>query len=530
MSFKPMILHQFGSVYNLIIRPDSTQFLEKELGEIVQKNVQVDIPALIKQIAKEYAKNNEHSSFVELDKLKTVYHNLPYMKKEAPVSGKDDSTIDEADPYKYFHVINAFDMPNWKIEKETRAFIRNTNPPKILGSPKESVHVERFDLIYQRLVRRPRSWKRATSFKRVESKLPTIKDLRGRTGQSFTVFGMLTSLADGTYYLEDKDGCMKLDLSECEFEGFHAEGNFVLIKGQYCDGQTFKVLKMENPPLECAEDTRKELGRIDFLGAPIIFEDEVIKKCEVKWDHLFFAVLSDVWLDEYKTLANLREMFRIYASVNIFPFAFIFLGNFLSEPFLYTEEHSTKYKVAFDKLGSLIAEFPSIAKSSYFIFVPGSDDFILSGPLPQRHISDLYTSRIKYCSQELVIFREDIIYKFKRNCIKVPKCQNTQDSLEKQVVRTLLHQSHLCPFLLSARPIVRDYDHSLRLYPVPDVLILADKYPNYSFDIVTTSHPDNQNTDSTNINKCHCLNPSGFSSNGYKWMVYYPASKKSELW
>ncbi|CAG8499526.1 9692_t:CDS:2 [Acaulospora colombiana] len=128
MSFKPMILHQFGSVYNLIIRPDSTQFLEKKLSEIAQRDFLVEKSELIKQIAREYAKNN----------------------------------------------------------------------------------------------------------------------------------------------------------------------------GQYCDGQTFKVLKMENPPLECAEDTREELGRIDFLGVSIPLEDEMIKKYEIKWDHLFFAVLSDVWLDEYK--------------------------------------------------------------------------------------------------------------------------------------------------------------------------------------------------------------------------------------
>ncbi|CAG8450848.1 6742_t:CDS:10 [Diversispora eburnea] len=516
MSLKPIILQQFCFVYKLIIQHDSISFLEENISEFVRKkrSSQEELINLISDIAKEYINNNEHNSFVELEKLKTVYHNLSCLENIENVKTvlvNNDLTIDDMDPNEFLRVVNAFDMPNWNYSNEKKGKL---NPLKKINPSKGCINIERFDLVYQRLKRWPGYLKQTTSFNKIDNKLPTIKDLRGRTGQMFNIFGMLTLSKEGIYCLEDKDDILKLDLSECV-------SNFVIVKGQYCDGQIFKVVNMENPPLECADDTRREFGRIDFLGVSASREDredEMIKKCEISWKHLFFAIISDVWLDKPETLKNLRKMLRGYQRVKIFPFVFIFIGNFLSESFLYSDECSVKYRAAFDKLGALIAEFPSIAKSSHFIFVPGNNDFNFNGILPQRQISDLYTARlrrklpnsvfasnpcrIKYCSQELVVFREDIIYKFKRYSVEPSKLQNDQDSLEKKVIKNLLQQSHLNPLSSSLNSIAWDYDHTLRLYPVPDVLILADKYQNYS----------------------------GFSSSGYKWMVYYPALKKSELW
>ncbi|RHZ75887.1 hypothetical protein Glove_208g67 [Diversispora epigaea] len=556
MSLKPIILQQFCFVYKLIIQHDSISFLEENIGEFIRKkrSSQEELINLINEIAKEYINNNENNSFVELEKLKTVYHNLTCLENIENVKTvliDNDLMIDDMDPNEFLRVVNAFDMPSWNYSNEKKGFIRKLDPLKKINPSKGCINIERFDLVYQRLKRWPGYLKQATGFNKIDNKLPTIKDLRGRTGQMFNIFGMLTLSKEGIYCIEDKDDILKLDLSECVFDGIHAEGNFVIVKGQYCNGQILKVINMENPPLECVDDTRREFGRIDFLGVPTSREDredEMIKKCEATWKHLFFAIISDVWLDKPETLKNLRKMLRGYQRVKMFPFVFVFIGNFLSEPFLYSDECSMKYRAAFDKLGALIAEFPSIAKSSHFIFVPGNNDFNFNGILPQRQISDLYTARlkrklpnavfasnpcrIKYCSQELVVFREDIIHKFKRYSVEPSKLQNDQDCLEKKVIKNLLQQSHLNPLSSSLNSIAWDYDHTLRLYPVPDVLILADKYQNYSFDIPIASNfiEDSLNNNNNNDNnKCHCLNPSGFSSSGYKWMVYYPALKKSEL-
>ena len=65
----------------------------------------------------------------------------------------------------------------------------------------------------------------------------------------------------------------------------------------------------------------------------------------------------------------------------------------------------------------------------------------------------------------------------------IPSCRNNQENneldLSELVVRTVLDQSHLCPLPLAARPIYWEYNHALTLYPIPDVLLLADSHEQY---------------------------------------------------
>ncbi len=46
---------------------------------------------------------------------------------------------------------------------------------------------------------------------------------------------------------------------------------------------------------------------------------------------------------------------------------------------------------------------------------------------------------------------------------------------------TLLQQAHLCPLPLEAQPVVWAHDTGLRLYPLPDALLLADTAPSAHF-------------------------------------------------
>lgn len=45
-----------------------------------------------------------------------------------------------------------------------------------------------------------------------------------------------------------------------------------------------------------------------------------------------------------------------------------------------------------------------------------------------------------------------------------------------QFVKTILSQGHLTPLPLYVSPVFWAYDYSLRVYPVPDVVVFADKY------------------------------------------------------
>jgi DNA polymerase epsilon subunit 2 len=95
---------------------------------------------------------------------------------------------------------------------------------------------------------------------------------------------------------------------------------------------------------------------------------------------------------------------------------------------------------------------------------------------------------------------------------------------------------HLCPLALNIQPVLADYDHSLRLYPLPTVvrgppltsltkvfrlrvlclmqLVLADKYDRYKLTYMG----------------CHVFNPGTFSSNKPVFWMYKPAELNSEEW
>lgn len=81
--------------------------------------------------------------------------------------------------------------------------------------------------------------------------------------------------------------------------------------------------------------------------------------------------------------------------------------------------------------------------------------------------------------------------------------------LHVQFVKTILSQGHLTPLPLYVSPVFWAYDYALRIYPVPDVIVFADKYDPFNI----------SNTD------CLCINPVGVCLNldsfldGY-WLVW----------
>ena len=153
--------------------------------------------------------------------------------------------------------------------------------------------------------------------------------------------------------------------------------------------------------------------------------------------------------------------------------------------FLHTDPKSCR-----TQLGQLLQRQTALLECSSFIFVPGPTD-ILGGsgkllprlPFPEAVTGDLarrvpacvFTSnpcRIKVYSREVVLFREDICSKL-RKCSRRPKEGDT--ALHMHALRTLLSQSHLCPLPLEVAPINWEYDHALRLYPLPHALLLGGR-------------------------------------------------------
>jgi len=74
-------------------------------------------------------------------------------------------------------------------------------------------------------------------------------------------------------------------------------------------------------------------------------------------------------------------------------------------------------------------------------------------------------------------------------------------------------EAHLCPLPMSVRPVSWTYDHTLSLYPLPDMVFLCDKYDQYEH----------------KYNDCVCLNPGSFSSGDFSFVAYNPAERQTEF-
>ncbi|OBS64490.1 hypothetical protein A6R68_06975, partial [Neotoma lepida] len=262
--------------------------------------------------------------------------------------------------------------------------------------------------------------------------------------------------------------------------GLYTEACFVLAEGWFED-QVFHVNAFGFPPTEPSSTTRAYYGNINFFGGPSnasVKTSAKLRQLEDENKDAMFVFVSDVWLDQVQVLEKLHIMF------------------------------SDSLK----SLADIICEYPSIHQSSRFVFVPGPEDPGFGSILPRPPLAESVTKefrqrvpfsvfttnpcRIQYCTQEIIIFREDLVNKMCRNCF----------------VKTVLSQGHLTPLPLYVCPVHWAYDYTLRVYPVPDLLVIADKYDPFT---VTNT-------------ECLCINPGSFPRSGFAFKVFYPSSKTVE--
>ncbi|KAK7507055.1 hypothetical protein BaRGS_00001906 [Batillaria attramentaria] len=272
--------------------------------------------------------------------------------------------------------------------------------------------------------------------------------------------------------------------------GLFTENSFVLAEGWYEDN-LFHVDAFGFPPAEPAKTTRAYFGNINFFGGPSstsVKSSAKLRQVEQENPDAMFVFVADIWLDNAKVVEKLRELFSGYAEFP--PTAFVLCGHFLTCPA--GEGHVKKLKEGFRVLGDMIAEFPNLGSSSKFIFVPSADDAGHSTILPRPAIPNsiteelrrkvpgaLFTSnpcRIQYCTREIVVFREDIVTKMCRNCVRFP----ADGDIPTHFAKSLVSQAHLCPLPLHVCPVYWAYDCGLRLYPLPDLVVCADKFDPFS--------------------------------------------------
>ncbi|KAK3192937.1 hypothetical protein Dsin_024247 [Dipteronia sinensis] len=289
----------------------------------------------------------------------------------------------------------------------------------------------------------------------------------------------------------------------------------------------FQVINCGFPPLEDRDKSFKLLAGHDLFGGGALTKEETLRLADLekRATNDMFVILSDIWLDNEETMGKLEIVLNRFESMEVVPSLFVFMGNFCSHPFNLSFHSFSSLRLQFGKLGQMIAAHPRLKDHSRFLFIPGPED---AGPstalprcaLPKYLIEELqeyipiaiFSSnpcRIKFYTQEIVFFRQDLLYRRRRSCLIFPSTEET-DHFE-HLVATIIHQSHLGPLPLMVQPIIWNYDHSLHLYPTPHTAIKVSRSQKVFKDPGIT-----------------CFNPGSFSSDR-TFATYRPCTQKVEF-
>ena len=523
----------------------------RNLGLIVQKEAVFAVQNVLKDesdpiLAMEYILNaitkkieisNAQGSVVNKDMIETVV---------AELSRNEDDISNDS-----ISVVSAFDLPIVKYSAVTKRFyFGNRSENKSLHGSAESktaIYRERFELVNQRIMRnknfsKPTFELNNSSAPRQYIEITSLDSLVGLSGQK-NLLGMLTQREEGVYYLEDLNGSIQLNLQNAKpTAGLFTEGCIVVADGILHE-DIFYVKAMGFPPPEDRVETLSAMSTLDItkLMGYTAQEEQEMLHMEQESDDAIFVIFSDVHLDNPVVMDKLRSIFKGYSQSGTIPKLFVFLGNFTSRPFGQGKDDVAQYKRLFDDLGDLIHGYEEFATGSRFVFVPGPTDpgagnILPRHPLPSYFVKGIKEKvktvrfatnpcRIRYYTQEIVVSRQNILNKMRRHCVIPPAVsQNLHNSSEEEdgdasadiitdhLVKTLMDQSHLCPLPLSVQPIYWNYDNALRLYPLPDMVILGDYYDQYH----------------STYQKCDVLNPGSFPTD-FSFVVYRPAKRTQNL-
>ena len=517
--------------------------------------------------------STEGSSIVTKTALEKVYQQLLLEDTAQEVQGeKQDGRMERIDVDQYFHPLNVFEMPKIIFDERRKIFEKlpenNKNQMSILAPPqaKPGYLAERLQIIRNIIMRNenflPPLASGSARDRDAFMKLTSTANLLGRQGQRFLLFGMLCTSSDGRYALEDTDGMVGLDLDDAiPGEGIFTEGSMILVEGEYTAEERIRAFAIGHPPSESRKTAKMLCGGVDFTGTGSITsqEEKALRIHEQNHDSLSFIFISELHLDDEKTLQNFGAMLQGYIDADFLPFCFVLCGSFISNQRSATASTASagksiieRYQDAFVALGDLLVKFPSIMNKSHFVFVPSHEDPFATTTLPRKPLPKIITekfiqriiranggnassakrihfvsnpSRLVYFGQEIVVFRDDLLQRLLGHTVRLKGDQSasatTRDDnsstanvvdLKKFLVSTVLDQAHLCPLPGWARPILWEFDHTLRLYPMPSALVLADKFQRYEL----------------TYEGCHVFNPSSFKEGNFCWTTYYPASGKAE--
>lgn len=349
------------------------------------------------------------------------------------------------------------------------------------------MHAQRYALTYQRLLRhkdfRPVDLVGAATDS-VQYKLTPIESLLGRQKQasqkSILLLGLLQQIEEGQYYLEDLTGQVPVSFQHAiVMEGFFiTEGNILLVEGAFQDGILY-ALRIGHPMLEEREESlsiiQQQVRHPAFAWSDVSFSDAQL------------VALSDVHLDQPRVMQQLEALFASFENYSLHRSPlFCLMGNFCSQFQLHPGD---SVRQALEELAKLIERFPRLAAHAHFCLVPGPNDgvgHVLPYAWPKslgamacwNKISHMHLTsnpaKIHWNGRTTTVFRHNVLSLLQQQQLNLPVDEENSEIAKiphLRLIKTLLDQGHLLP--TAGAPIYWNYDHALRLYPLPDGLILG---------------------------------------------------------
>ncbi len=379
-------------------------------------------------------------------------------------AAEDDPEEIRKDPTAWLEVVSAFKQPRFSYNVDNKHFTPLTNRPSIFpsASHRTTLFQERYNIIQQRLLRNPAfqapSFSASTSsLARRDSttaqqfyKITPVANLLGRGGSSHLLLGMLTLAPTGTLVLTDLSGSISLDLQHAkplqgDDSSYFCPGMIVLVDGVYEEdwagagasglgatdgvggtiGGRFIGFSIGSPPVEKRHvslginlntgDVGGGFGWTDFLG---VGSDRAVGTRMRRIEQQLLGpdvgeagsgrrkmiMLSELTLDQPQSLVALRRILERYSSSSDeSPLCFLLVGNFASSATMAgAGTGSIEYKEMFNELAALLPDFPTLLRSSKWIFVPGDNDpwsaafsAGASALIPKDGVPELFTSRVK---------------------------------------------------------------------------------------------------------------------------------------
>ncbi|CAB3409270.1 unnamed protein product [Caenorhabditis bovis] len=425
------------------------------------------------------------------------------------------------DPGKLLNVFDAFSLKAFDYDQDLKKMVLRERKPTIAcdSSSFTSAAKQRFLLVKQRA-------SRCASLKNI--KFTTCECLlsSNKTIPSVVILGMLTQQKADCFHIEDLTGSIEVEFKE-DTRFHHAlfhENSIAIFEGNFEYG-VLKVNEVALVPVESAEITRKELSSNEnWFGG----DEKIAFRCSDRHraallQHPDSAIImvSDVFLDDERVLKGIFALLEGYSQIP--PIAFVFCGNFCSQP--RQKETMALMDRGFRWLANQLNEFKEAYQKTQFIFVPGPDDPLVDMVLPRpnlpsslfKHVSAVVNctfasnpARIQYACREIVVFRGDAIKKMCRHSIN----KIAADTIPARYAKSVLSQAHLSPLPNHIQPVLPDYSHALALHPLPDLLVVADRFEAF--------------TESVTGSGCIVTNPGSFSRSNFTFQVYYPNQGKVE--